>query len=389
MYMEHQVLYRKYRPRFFGEVTGQEMVVTTLANSLANKRISHAYLFYGPRGTGKTTIARIFAKGVNCTNLSPAESGADKLSIRRSSPTANEGGPLSGDPCGICDSCKDFQEGRAMDLIEIDAASNTGVDDIRELKEGIRFSPAKAKYKVFIIDEFHMLSKSAFNALLKTLEEPPEHAIFILATTEIEKVPATVLSRVQRFDFRKLGVHEIVARLKDIAEKEKISASDDALMLVAQNASGSLRDSESMLNQIISYAGDTITAKHVEEILGLVPMVLIAQFIDLLFAKDAKGSLEFLTKTEEEGHNLHQFVKALLEYVRQIALAKVDPAILAVSGEEFTKEEKDIIVRQAGLRELPALQKLLVSLLEAEGRMKYSEFPILPLELVVIENLRQ
>jgi len=368
--MDTSVLYRKYRPSFFRDVTGQEFIVTTLANALALGRVAHAYLFYGPRGTGKTTIARIFAKGVNC--LDPKKSAT-----------------LSYEACGTCDSCNDFQEGRAMDLIEIDAASNTGVDDIRELKEGIRFSPAKAKYKVFIIDEFHMLSKSAFNALLKTLEEPPEHAIFVLATTEIEKVPATVLSRVQRFDFRKLSVKEIEAKLAGIAKKEGIRATGEALHIIAENASGSLRDSESMFSQVISYAGSEVTAEQVEDILGLVPVVLVSKFAGLLVEKNLKESLLFLRRLEGDGYHLHQFVKTLLEYVRQITLTKVDPAILEISGEEFTKEEKDIIVGQALKVELPWLQQLLASLLEAEGRMKYSEFPILPLELAVIENLKQ
>jgi len=222
------VLYRKYRPQKFSEFVGQEHIVKTLTNAISSGLISHAYLFYGPRGSGKTTIARLFAKAVNCQN--------------------RKGGDF--EPCNQCFSCKEISEGRAVDLIEIDAASHRGIDEIRDLREGIKFAPTRLKYKVFIIDEAHQLTKEAANALLKTLEEPPSHAIFILATTEIHKMIPTIISRCQRFDFRKLTVPEILKKLEIICQKEKIKIEKVALELIAQNAQGSMRDAESLLDQV-------------------------------------------------------------------------------------------------------------------------------------------
>lgn len=367
--METHVLYRKYRPTTFREISGQELVVTTLTNALMAERIAHAYLFYGPRGTGKTTIARILARAVNCET--PRLGKTDS----------------SFDPCGKCSSCTEFLDGRALDLIEIDAASNTGVDDIRDLKEGIRFAPSKAKYKVFIIDEFHMLSKSAFNALLKTLEEPPAHVLFVLATTEIEKVPATILSRVQRFDFRKLTVEEIIKKLARMAREEEVTVEKEALALIAQNAGGALRDAESMFTQVITYAGKKVTADQVSEILGLVPAALIAQFAEALMTRNAKEALTILQGVAEQGHNPVQFIALLLEYMRLVMLALVDTGLLEISGDEFTKEEKDTILRQSKSTTLKNIEVIVGKFLEAEERMRFTEHPMLPLELAVIDSL--
>ncbi len=239
-----QALYRKYRPKGWAEVIGQEHIVQTLKNAIAADRVGHAYLFAGPRGTGKTTLARLLAKAVNCLAEDPKAR-----------------------PCNQCDNCKAVNENRFMDLIEIDAASNTSVDDVRDLRDKINFSPSQGKYKIYIIDEVHMLSTAAFNALLKTLEEPPPHAIFVLATTEIHKIPATVLSRCQRHEFRRVPVDEMIGQLKTIAKAEKIQADDEALSVIARQAGGGLRDAISLLDQLAS-TGTKITLQLTQTVLG-------------------------------------------------------------------------------------------------------------------------
>src|SRR5512147_628117 len=239
-----QALYRKYRPKEWDQVVGQDHVVTTLRNAIAADRVAHAYLFAGSRGTGKTTLARLLAKAVNCTNPDPTKR-----------------------PCNECDHCKAVNENRFMDMIEIDAASNNGVDDVRDLREKINFSPSQGKYKVYVIDEVHMLSGGAFNALLKTLEEPPPHAIFVLATTEIHKIPATVLSRCQRHEFRRVPIDEIVKNLKEIAAFENIQADEEALTLIARQSAGGMRDAQSLLDQLSS-TGTKITLALAQQVLG-------------------------------------------------------------------------------------------------------------------------
>src|SRR5512143_3760208 len=239
-----QALYRKWRPRAWEEVVSQEHVIQTLRNAVASDRVVHAYLFSGPRGTGKTTAARLLAKAVNCLEEDPAKR-----------------------PCNECAYCSAVNEGRFMDLIEIDAASNTSVEDVRDLRDKINFSPSQGKYKIYIIDEVHMLSTAAFNALLKTLEEPPPHAIFVLATTEIHKIPATVLSRCQRHEFRRVPVHEIVDNLKKIAAAEKINADDEALTLIARQSAGGMRDAQSLLDQLSS-SGERVTLALAQTVLG-------------------------------------------------------------------------------------------------------------------------
>ncbi|EKE18522.1 MAG: hypothetical protein ACD_9C00308G0001, partial [uncultured bacterium] len=237
-------LYRKYRPLTFSDVIGQGHIVQTLSNAILNNRVGHAYLFTGPRGTGKTTMARIFARAVNCQN------------------------PKGADPCLECDVCKNITQGMSLDIFEIDAASNTGVDNIRELRENVKFPPSQAKFKVYIIDEVHMLSTGAFNALLKTLEEPPAHVIFILATTEIHKVPETIISRCQRYDFTRLSLEHIIEKLSTIAKNENVSIEKNALEMIAIASEGGMRDAESLLSQVMALEDKKITAKEVEEILG-------------------------------------------------------------------------------------------------------------------------
>lgn len=360
---QNLALYRKYRPQSFSEVIGQEHIVKTLKNSIAGGKIAHAYLFCGPRGTGKTTIARILAKSINCD-------------VQK-----------NGDPCNKCQNCKDINSGRALDVVEIDAASNTGVDNIRELTEGVKFSPNQLKYKVFIIDEVHMLSKGAFNALLKTLEEPPAHAIFALATTEIEKVPETILSRVQRFDFKKASVNQIIDKLRAIVKHEKVKADDDVFRLVAQLAEGGFRDAESILTRILSVSGDKITVKDVEEIAGVTNFNKVSDFIDLISKKQVKETIKHLNNLQDDGVDMQEFLRASMRYLRNMLLAKIDVNIQETSAPELTEEQiQDIIARCKNFKQ-EELQELLNSFIKAEELMKKTSIPLLPIELAVLKSL--
>lgn len=360
------VLYRKYRPKTFSEVVGQNHIVQTLAGAISSGKISHAYLFAGPKGTGKTTIARILAKAINCET------------------------PKSFEPCDKCGSCLEFSEGRALDLIEIDAASNRGIEEIRELRDGIRFAPLRNKYKVFIIDEVHMLTTPAFNALLKTLEEPPAHAIFVLATTEVHKVLPTILSRTQRFDFKKLSLTEISGRLQTLLKKEGIKAEKGALELIAINADGSLRDAESMLGQVIVYAGqdNEITANEAREVLGIVDINLVMKFTDILTRKDLSSALAFINKLVGEGHDLFQFTKSLINYLRKLLFVKVDKNLALLVGEELTKEQLGVVLKQSETFSLENLSKIIQLFIEAGQEIRYSSLPQIPLELAMVETVK-
>ena len=363
--MSNLVLYRKYRPKTFGEITGQEHVVRTLSNAISSGRLSHAYLFAGPRGTGKTTIARIFAKALNCSDLPNVSAKVE--------------------PCNKCDACEDINHGRALDLIEIDAASNRGIDEIRDLKEGIKFAPVKTKYKVFIVDEVHMLTKEAFNALLKTLEEPPAHAIFILATTEAEKLLATILSRVQRFDFRKLTVPEIMARLGTVASCENVRADEDALRLIAVNSDGCLRDAESALEQVIALSGNAVGAKDVKEILGTIDIETAREFVNFLIKNDLAGAFRFLHQLNDGGSDPQEFAKALIGYFRKMTVLKVDSSLGKFIGAELTGEQMLNLkeqIRDVSVNDLSAILKKIVA---AEQEMKKSPFPFLHLELAAVD----
>lgn len=357
------VLYRKYRPQTFGEIVGQEHIVQTLTNSISAKNIAHAYLFCGPRGSGKTTIARLFAKAVNCEDLSSFE------------------------PCNKCSSCLEITAGRAMDMVEIDAASHTGVDDVRELTEGIKFAPVKSKYKVFIIDECHQLSKSAANALLKTLEEPPSHAIFLLATTEAHKMIATITSRCQRFDFKRLQVPEIIKKLEFIAKKENVKFDDSALSLIALNSRGSFRDAESLLDECINFSGGggVVKTEEIKELLGIVEIGQISRFVDYLISKNTKEAVLELNSMMDNGADLQEFAKSLIFYLRQSLLLKFNPNFLNTQNSGFSSEELEKLKAQtAGLSEKD-IQNMLELFIEAENKIKYSAIPQLPMELAVID----
>jgi len=355
------VLYRKYRPTNFNEVVGQNHIIKTLKNTVASNRVAHAYLFTGPRGTGKTTVARILAKAVNCEKLK------------------------NGEPCNECPVCSEINKGSFLDLIEIDAASHTGVDNIRELIEKIRFTPSAAKYKVYIIDEVHMLSKGAFNALLKTLEEPPAHAIFILATTEIHKVPATILSRCQRFDFKRLSVSEIVGKLTKIVKKEKIKVDKKILELVALNSGGGMRDAESLLGQVISLEDKEVTMEEARTILGTTDLTAITKMVDYLAKRKYKEGINFVSQINDDGYDLEQFAKSLVDYLRKIILLKVDGAFSKNLSSEMTEEQIKEAEKIADKIVMPRLIKMIKLFIEAEREIKSAIIPQLPLELAIAE----
>jgi len=362
------VLYRKYRPQSFGEVIGQEHVVQTITNAISGGMVSHAYLFSGPRGSGKTTLARLLAKAVNCQNRKENDF----------------------EPCNKCSSCTEINQGRAIDLIEIDAASNRGIDEVRELRDGIKFAPTKSKYKVFIIDECHQLSREAANALLKTLEEPPSHAIFILATTEIHKMIPTIVSRCQRFDFRKLTLQEICKKLEMIIEKEKVKIEKSALELIASNSGGSIRDAESLLGQVLTYSRalkkERIETNDIKTLLGLVDINLISQFVDFILAKDGARAIDFLNEVLERGKDPQEFIKALISYLRQALILKINPVLFNPIITGFTKEEKEKLQLQAQNFKEEELRRVLRLFMRAENEMKYASITQLPLELAIIES---
>jgi len=361
------VLYRKYRPQNFSEIIGQEHVVKTLTNAISNGMISHAYLFSGPRGSGKTTIARLFAKAINCQNLKKYE------------------------PCNQCSSCLEINQQRAMDLIEIDAASHRGIDEIRELRDNVRFVPTKSKYKIYIIDESHQLTKEAANALLKTLEEPPAHTIFILATTEIHKMIPTIISRCQRFDFRKLTLPEIVKRLEIIVKKEKARIEKPALELIAVNSGGAFRDAENLLDQVLTFAGsvkDEIKAEDIKDLLGLVEIEVVSKFCDFILGKKPNEAINFLNELVDKGSDLQEFCKALISYLRQALILKIigvdsqtNPIIVGL-----TLEELKILKEQAKKFSEKDLKIILNQFLIAQEKIKYSPIPQLPLELAIIDS---
>jgi DNA polymerase-3 subunit gamma/tau len=356
--MAVQALYRKWRPRTFDEVVGQGHVVRTLRNALLSGRIHHAYLFAGPRGTGKTSTARLLAKAVNC--LAPQDQR----------------------PCNECAICQAVNERRLLDLIEIDAASNTGVDDVRELRERVGFRPNEARYKVYVIDEVHMLSNAAFNALLKTLEEPPPHAIFVLATTEPHKIPATVLSRCQRFDFRRIPVAEIVTRLEWLTEQEHIQADREALTLIARQATGSMRDAESLVDQLASYEGQGITAAEVRAALGAGASETVVEVTDALAKGDMAQGLGAINTAVDEGADPRQFARQMVEHLRALLLMRLESGVVPAHVSEDLCPRLEAQAAALSPRALARAVRLFnQAAVEAKGGWQ----PQLPLEMAFIE----
>ncbi|TSC92318.1 MAG: DNA polymerase III subunit gamma/tau [Candidatus Berkelbacteria bacterium Licking1014_96] len=350
-------LYRKYRPQKFKDLVNQEHIKKTLLAALSRGRIGHAYLFAGPRGTGKTTAARLLAKALNCPHRNP-------------------------EPCNRCFSCKEQIKLSSLDLIEIDAASNRGIDEIRELRERIKLVPSSSEYKVFIIDEVHMLTPEAFNALLKTLEEPPSHAIFILATTEPHKIPATVLSRCQRFDFTPLGILEIVQRLKKISQAEKIKFDKDGLRMIAAAASGGMRDAISILDQLSS-SGKKINAKMVQETLGVVSERAMLKLFESLINKDLDLALEALAKIKEKGYNLIHFREMLLNFLREVLIYKISSA----SKELKDNYSREICQKMMSLSSQIEIKELIrmIKVIARDSLIEKDTIPSLGLEIALVE----
>lgn len=358
--MAYVSLYRKYRSTNFGEIVGQEHITTTLENAIKKKRIAHAYLFSGPRGTGKTSTARIFAKSLNC--------------VEGPTPT----------PCNVCDICVGIANDSLFDVIEIDAASNRGIDDIRDLREKVRIPPTQARYKIYIIDEVHMLTSEAFNALLKTLEEPPPYVVFMMATTEPQKLLSTILSRCQRFDFGRLSDDEISGHIRSIASREEFSIDDEALSIVVKNADGSMRDSISILDQLISFSGGTISASDVNQVFGLVERREISEFMKALFDGDVEGAFRLFNSFFEAGKSFSMFTRYLMEYVRDLYLVK--QKIKPLKDIYSKPELKEMTVRAASLS-----RKTLVYMLEemarVEDRIRWETYPRIVLEIMVVRLL--
>ena len=342
----HKALYRVYRPKTFEDVVGQEHIVKTLKNQIKNNNIGHAYLFSGTRGTGKTSTAKIFARAVNCLN------------------------PINEEPCNECEICIDTLNDNIMDIVEIDAASNNSVDDIRELRESVKYTPSKAKYKVYIIDEVHMLSQGAFNALLKTLEEPPSYVIFILATTEPHKIPATILSRCQRFDFKRVSSKDIADRMSYICEKENIQAEDKALSLIARNSQGALRDALSILDQCMSFGNDKIEYNDVIELLGTVNIDELFQLSQSIIDEDTKKSLQILNEFIIWGKDIRNLINDLIDHFRNLMVCKVSKDLDEIIS--LPEESIERLKEQSKTININDLIRILNILSETQDSMKSS-----------------
>src|SRR5476651_1681773 len=357
--MSYLVLARKYRPQSFDELVGQAHITELLRKSIESGRIAHAFLFCGPRGIGKTSCARILAKSLNCQN----------------GPTLK--------PCGECSACLEIAQGNSFDVIEIDGASNRGIDEIRTLRENVKFAPSYGRFKIYIVDEVHMLTSEAFNALLKTLEEPPEHVKFIFATTEPHKLPITILSRCQRFDFKRVPVAKIIGRLRQIAEAEGISINDSALALIARKGDGSMRDSLTAFDQVLACCGSSVTDEDVVTLIGAVDRQLLADISAAVFSGDTQGVLAGVKTVDMVGYNMRQFCQDLIEHFRYLLVirsVKKPDEILDLSEPELEE-----LRRQAGSFSALEIQRRLTLLIKADGEMAYASFPRLILEIALLK----
>lgn len=358
----YQVLARKWRPKQFDEVVGQEHVTATLRNAIERNRLAHAYLFVGPRGIGKTTIARIFAKALNC--------------LKGPTPT----------PCDKCDSCREIAESRSLDVLEIDGASNRGIDEVRQLRETCRYAPARGKYKIYIIDEVHMLTKEAFNALLKTLEEPPPHVKFFFATTEPQKVLPTILSRCQRFDLRRIPSPLITKHLKEIARREKVQVEDAALSAIARGAEGAMRDAESALDQLIAFCGNKITEEDVLQVFGLVAHDKLATLTNALIDGDIHAALRLVKEMDEAGKDLQRLLADILDHFRNLLVMTLGAQAAALV--DGTDEELKLLAAQAQRIDTDAVLRMMEALTAAENRLRYALSKRVFLEIALVRALK-
>ncbi len=368
--MSKLVFYRKYRPVTFDDLIGQEIIVKILKEASRQEKFAHAYLFAGPRGSGKTTTARLIAKALNC--LKRAE---DSRFCKK------------GEPCNICKACQEINEGKCFDIIEIDAASNRGIDEIRNLKENARVSPARYKHKVFIIDEAHQLTKDAMSALLKTLEEPPPGVFLMLATTEIDKIPPTISSRTQQFFFHRASVKEISEKLKKISEAEKVKISPDAIELIASSAEGSFRDAESFLDQLVSFRGSNLTLEDIELSTGKIGFKKISELAGFLLKKELPNALELISEIYDSGFDMVSATKDLIVYLRRIIVLKNSPRMEKLFKNELADNHLKKLVDHSNLVKEKHIE-LLKNLINAYSNMRYNQFPIIPLEVAIIESLK-
>jgi len=369
MSLMKETFYLKYRPKKLDEVLAQQTNVEIIKNQAKAGRLSQAYLFYGPKGTGKTTMARLVAKLANCQKR-----------------ITDEKFRVLGEVCGVCSSCQAIDQNKSLDVIEIDAASNRGIDEIRNLRESIKVAPGSSPFKVYIIDEVHMLTKEAANALLKTLEEPPAHVILILATTEYEKLPPTLISRTQRFAFNRPTKEEILKKLQLIKNSENLKISDEALELIALASSGSFRDAEAWLEQLTAI-GQDVTLETVEQLLGRTAVRKVADLAECLINKDLDGAIKKIEILNEEGINFSDFTKDLIHYLRKILTLKLNPSVEYYFAKEMNSEDLKVLKIQAEKADTKNLIKMIKEFIEAYSQIRYSPFGFVPLEVAIIENL--